>query len=94
MPIAYAKITFIIPREIFAILLEKEWKMDSVAITIINTILLFAMCGSIIALVAGAVGNAMREKRGEPIKKRGRMIVLEITVILICLYVYKIISNV
>lgn len=32
MPIAYAKITFIIPREFFAILLEKEWKIMRLSI--------------------------------------------------------------
>jgi hypothetical protein len=62
---------------------------DAVLVTIINTVVLIGVLGSLVALVAGAVGNAMREKRGEPIKKRTRMIVLELLVIGLCMVIYK-----
>ena len=62
---------------------------DAVLVTIINTVVLIGVLGSLVALVAGAVGNAMREKRGESVKKRTRMIVLELLVIGLCMVIYK-----
>lgn len=63
---------------------------DATAITLFNTIILVVMLGSIIALISGAVINAMREKKGQPVKKRTRFIVLEVGAILLCAWLYNI----